>query len=313
LLFAAGIALLTLLVASYAGRHTWLACASMGLSIAALFGLVFLSGANKPAQIQARSEWLSSQLAPVLGRQSLDDEIEAGVGYVKTAIGQAKTAVGYVSNGLSAASSWAGRQAMQAAATASWFGGADEEAEEATLALQPPALPTQITEPSALPQATAVLAPPSSAPPALPPPSQATAAPPPPQATAAFPPRAASASRSPVKWLLDDSSGASPGAGDGFSIAGINVSDQELRDVHGVLKLDSGQREYELSLAVEGGNAEAGASVPAGAQFTLRSALREGSEPGGAVLRFRYSVSGQEKATILHLAPPLFARLANGG
>jgi hypothetical protein len=272
-LFAAGIALLALLFASYCGRHAWIACASTGLSLAAVFGLVFLSMNRDPAQIEARSAWLADQLTPIVGRQTRDEM---------------KTALGQISSVLSAASA-VGRQAMQAASTTDWFG-----------------LKERLWATPHAPVTT---------------PHAAVATPHAPVATrhapVAMPDAPAATPRSPVKWLLDDPNvPASPGATKGFLLGGLNVSDQDLKDVRGVLKLDSSPHEIALSLTVEGRKFDEGAVVPAGARFSLGYALSEAdgsSQFGGALLRLRYSHSGQRKATILHLTAPVFARLANRG
>ena len=70
-LFAAGIAVLALLLATYTTRHTWIAWGSIAMSMVALAGLVFLATAKDP---DARDQyvWLAGRLAPVLDRQAVD-------------------------------------------------------------------------------------------------------------------------------------------------------------------------------------------------------------------------------------------------
>jgi hypothetical protein len=75
-LFAAGIAVLALLFATYTTRRTWLAWGSAALSLVALIGAVFFLTAKDP---HARDSyvWLADQLAPVLDRQTVDELKEA--------------------------------------------------------------------------------------------------------------------------------------------------------------------------------------------------------------------------------------------
>ena len=134
----------------------------------------------------------------------------------------------------------------------------------------------------------------------------------------------------PVQWLLDEPPSESPvGSGTGFRIGGINVSDQALTDVRGILKPDQTRRRLALTLDVEGRPFEAAAVIPPGAKFTLAQerqaqesqaeesqadsrATADGAEPGGAILTFRYSHGGQRKTKIVYLTAPMLARLADG-
>jgi len=124
-------------------------------------------------------------------------------------------------------------------------------------------------------------------------------------------------SRSPVIWLLSEPNGlAASSVADGFSIGGINVSDQALKEVHGNLKLDSSQREMELALYVEGRKFEDETVIPAGARFSLGSEFLK-ADPSkqfeGAIFTFRYMYAGQQKASILYLTAAMIARFANRG
>jgi hypothetical protein len=123
------------------------------------------------------------------------------------------------------------------------------------------------------------------------------------------------ASKSPVAWRVDDPGvRISSGGAGGFSVGGINVSDKALEQIHAVLKPDGTQREMPLSLSIEGQSSEPGASIPAGARFSLASAPpnEDGSETSiGAILSFRYVQAGQRKSSILYLTPATVARLAN--
>ena len=78
------------------------------------------------------------------------------------------------------------------------------------------------------------------------------------------------AARSPVAWLLDEAGApVSSGVAPGFLITGMNVSDETLTRVHGTLKPDSSQREFELALSVQANDVEGEAAIPAGARFSL--------------------------------------------
>jgi len=118
------------------------------------------------------------------------------------------------------------------------------------------------------------------------------------------------ASRSPVIWLLDQRAPASLGIADGFSISGINVSDEVLQDVHGTLKPDSSQGELGLTLKVEGHEIKDGAAIPAGARFTLGfepPKANSSTQFGGVIFTFRYAYRGQERASILYLTQSIIA------
>ena len=124
-LFAAGVALLALLIASYSRRSTWIALGSMTMSMAMLVGGLFLSTAQDPSQVRTRSAWIANQLSLVLGQKTLDD---------------LTTAIEHVSTSLSCdAEQWPGctttastdtpspePNAMQAASTTGWFGSKPE-------------------------------------------------------------------------------------------------------------------------------------------------------------------------------------------
>jgi hypothetical protein len=71
-LFAAGIAVLALLFATYTTHRTWLAWGSAALSLVALIGAVFFLTA-KDADIRDGYVRLADQLSPVLDRQAIDE------------------------------------------------------------------------------------------------------------------------------------------------------------------------------------------------------------------------------------------------
>jgi hypothetical protein len=122
---------------------------------------------------------------------------------------------------------------------------------------------------------------------------------------------------SPATWRLGDARVEISSSGsEGLSISGTNLSDQALEEVHAVLKPDSGQREVELVLNVEGHNVGGGAVIPPGARFSLAPATKgqDGAKPfGGAILTFRYVQAGQRKNSILYLTPSMVGHLANRG
>ena len=71
-LFAAGIVLLLLLIASYSRRGTWLALGSMALSIAVVAACLLLVAIHDPSQGRVRLAWIESKLPLVLDQQTAD-------------------------------------------------------------------------------------------------------------------------------------------------------------------------------------------------------------------------------------------------
>jgi hypothetical protein len=252
-LFAAGAALLALLIASYSRRSTWIVLGSTTMSMAALVGCLFLSTIQDPSQVRTRLAWIASKLPLVLDRQ-----IAADLAAAIEPIPASSPCEAGQSPGCRATASEdslpARPEAVQAASTTSWFGGK---------------------------------------------------------------PESKSTSDSPVAWRLGEpqvqvsSSGAV-----GFLIGGTNVSDQDLKEVHAVLKPDSSQRELELALDVEGHKFKDGTVIPAGARFSLVFAVpsEDGAKQfGGAILTFRYVQAGQRKTSILYLTASMVSRFANRG
>jgi hypothetical protein len=72
-LFAAGVALFALLIASYTGRSTWIALASTALSVAMFVGLLFFATVHEPGQVRARLAWIANELSLVADRQTAHD------------------------------------------------------------------------------------------------------------------------------------------------------------------------------------------------------------------------------------------------
>lgn len=71
-LFAAGIVLFVLLIASYSRRGTWIALGSMALSMAMLFGCLFLVSIHDRSQVRTSLAWVASKLPLVLDRQAAE-------------------------------------------------------------------------------------------------------------------------------------------------------------------------------------------------------------------------------------------------
>ena len=134
-LFAAGVVLSALLVASYSRRGTWVACCSTAMSIAALVGWTFLSTIEDPSQVRAGFIWLAGQLPLVLDQRTLDDLTTAIEQGSTSSICGAKERPGCMTatsrtelpiphdSDVPRSAGWSSDagQAMQAAATPSWL------------------------------------------------------------------------------------------------------------------------------------------------------------------------------------------------
>ena len=68
-LFVAGVFVFVLFVASYSQRSTWLALCSMSMSMAVVFGCLFLSTVHDHSQVRMSFAWAASKLSLVLDRQ----------------------------------------------------------------------------------------------------------------------------------------------------------------------------------------------------------------------------------------------------
>jgi hypothetical protein len=92
----------------------------MAMSMAVLFGCLFLATVHDQSQVRTRLAWIASKLSPVLDRQIVDD--------FKTAIDRVLTSLSCDAGGqpgcrmAARSESPAVGQAMQAASTANWFG-----------------------------------------------------------------------------------------------------------------------------------------------------------------------------------------------
>ena len=71
-LFAAGVVLFALLVASYSGRRFWIALASTLVSMAALVGFLFVAMAKRAEPMRTGLAWLGAKLQLVLDQQAAD-------------------------------------------------------------------------------------------------------------------------------------------------------------------------------------------------------------------------------------------------
>ena len=76
-LFAAGAVVFVLFVASYSRRSTWLALCSMSMSMAVVFGCLFLSTVHDHSQVRMNFAWAASKLSLVLDWQIADDPAAA--------------------------------------------------------------------------------------------------------------------------------------------------------------------------------------------------------------------------------------------
>jgi hypothetical protein len=120
-LFAAGVALLALLFASYSRRSTWIALGSTTMSMVAFVGALFLATLQDPSQVRTRIAWIGSQLQPVLDRQIADD-LKKAIEYLSTPSSCDASQRPECRATASAESPPAGPEAMQADSTTSWLG-----------------------------------------------------------------------------------------------------------------------------------------------------------------------------------------------
>jgi spore germination cell wall hydrolase CwlJ-like protein len=72
-LFAAGTVVFVLFVASYGRRGSWLALCSVSMSIASVFGCLFLSTVPDHNQVRMGFAWAASKLPLLVNRQTADD------------------------------------------------------------------------------------------------------------------------------------------------------------------------------------------------------------------------------------------------
>lgn len=115
-LFAAGIVLLALFIASYTRRSTWLALGSMALSMAALAACLFFVTIHAPSQGRIWLSWIESRLPLVLDQQMAEEltaSLERIAAYRPCDAGECSKA--------SEAPVPDERETMQASTAAGWF------------------------------------------------------------------------------------------------------------------------------------------------------------------------------------------------
>jgi len=118
-LFAAGVALLALFIASYSRRSTWIALGSMTMSMALLFGCLFLATIHDRSRVRTSLAWVASKLSLVLDRQTAE-QVAASLERLQA---PSPCVAGQAGCGTEmAAPPLAEREPVQAAATtAGWF------------------------------------------------------------------------------------------------------------------------------------------------------------------------------------------------
>jgi hypothetical protein len=119
-LFAAGFVLFVLLIASYSRRSTWIALGSMALSMALLFGCLFLASVHDRNQVRTSLAWVASELPLVLDRLTAE-QLAASLERLRapSPCGAGQPGCG---TEMAAAPLLAEREPVQAAATApGWF------------------------------------------------------------------------------------------------------------------------------------------------------------------------------------------------
>lgn len=277
-LFAAGVALTALLLATYTTRHSWLACGSVVLSVGALIGVVFLATA-KDSESQEHYVWLANQLEPVLDRQTLD-RVTAAVTQVSTALVERARQ--------RAADAPADPQTMQAASSPAWLAVAPGPmAEPAEVLPAPEATPAPKASPAA--KAAPVLRP-----------------------SAGDPVKwllDAGDERAPAErgdgFRIGGINVSDRALTD---IRGILKPDSAGRRLTLILDVE-GRPPAEPAVIPPGAKFTLAYKGEASDRATADGAEQSG---GGAILTFRYSLGGQRKTRIVYLTAPMLARLADG-
>jgi hypothetical protein len=285
-LFAAGVVLFALLVASYSGRRFWIALASTAISMAAFVGFLFVAIAKEPSNIRAGMIWAAAKLPLVLDQQTAD-AISKALASIPPPVAVATTATAEIP----APEAPDTKPIEQVPAPSPC-----EAGQEATCSTAPSTADAPSVSEAEPPS------PPSPEPQSI----QATTTPTWPAAK----PEPEATPGSPVVWLLDGQQ-ASSSAERGFAISGMNASDQPFEEVHAVLKPDGGRQEIALAVNVDGQKADG--VIPAGARFSLGLAGGKEERTGGAILTFRYKQAGQARTSIVYLTPAMISRLANRG
>ena len=115
-LFAAGIVLFVLLIASYSGRSSWIALCSITMSMALLFGCLLFAIIHDRSHVRTSVTWVASKLPLLLDRQTAE-ELAASLERI-----QAPSPSGAGQPGAGTVPLHSERKPIQAAATtAGWF------------------------------------------------------------------------------------------------------------------------------------------------------------------------------------------------
>jgi hypothetical protein len=292
-LFAAGVVLFVLLVASYSGRRFWLALASTAVSMAAFVGFLFVAIAKEPTSIRAGLVWTAGKLQLVLDQETAD-MIAKAIAQIPPPAAVATTA------------------STEAPASLPLETKPIEQAQSPSPCATGQEPPCDAAPSAANAASIAEAEPPPPSPPATEPQSiQATSTPSFPAAKPVPAPAPKATPGAPVVWFLDDQQEQASGAAGAFAINGMNASDQPFEEVHAVLKPDGGRQEIALALNVDGQKSDG--VIPAGARFSLGVASGKQEQIGGAILTFRYRQNGQVRTSIVYLTPAMISRFANRG
>ena len=123
-LFAAGIALLALLIASYSRRSDWIALGSTTMSAAMFVGLLFFATVHEPSQVRTRIAWIANEFSLVADPQ-IADELKSAVASISLSCeGSERPECRATADAETPAA--AGPEPVQAAATTNWFGSSQD-------------------------------------------------------------------------------------------------------------------------------------------------------------------------------------------
>jgi hypothetical protein len=119
-LFAAGVVLLALFIASYSRRATWIALGSTALSAAMFVGLLFFATVHEPSQVRARLAWIANQLSLVAGSHTAA-ELKSAVASISLSCDASQRPECRATAGAEPPAA-AEAEPMQAAAVTDWLG-----------------------------------------------------------------------------------------------------------------------------------------------------------------------------------------------
>ncbi len=287
-LFAAGVVLFLLLVASYSGRRFWISLASTVMSMVALAGFLFVAIAKEPDAIRNGLIWTAGEIQLVVD-QPTADTIAKLIEQLPPPAPAAHNAPPVPEATPPVIAEAPPVESAPPSPCEDGQAGCGAPESGATGASEPPSAPPA--------QASIQAATAPSLPPPVPAPTPA--------------PTVKATQGSPVVWFLDEQGQAAANASPGLVIGGMNASASAFEDVRAILKPDGGHDELPLVLDVAGQRSEG--IVPAGARFSLALQTIKRGQTGGAILSFRYRQGGQVRTSILYLTPAMIARLANRG